>query len=181
MRATLVAAILLIGTMAAHGEESLRRDPIPLTIVPKNKTWQQEHELRQRELNELQWQNPKTQFKSLDDLRGDQGWLVPKAEPPQPKPNPTWTVPPTEYDRTYNGALTITIVPSLDALHQDCRVHIPKMLGCSFKSPLGCVIIMVKDDIIRENGWTTGLLLRHEMGHCNGWPADHPGARVYKE
>src|SRR5262245_11776782 len=26
---------------------------------------------------------------------------------------------------------------------------------------------------MRARGWTTELLLRHEIGHCNGWPSDH--------
>jgi len=26
---------------------------------------------------------------------------------------------------------------------------------------------------------TTALLLRHETGHCNGWPSDHPGQHPY--
>jgi hypothetical protein len=31
--------------------------------------------------------------------------------------------------------------------------------------------------IMKARGWTTALLLRHETGHCNGWPSDHPGQR----
>ena len=36
---------------------------------------------------------------------------------------------------------------------------------------------MVDDDVMRKWGWTTGMLLRHEIGHCNGWPGDHPDQR----
>jgi len=36
---------------------------------------------------------------------------------------------------------------------------------------------MVKDEVMRSRNWTTGLLLRHEIGHCNGWGADHEGER----
>jgi hypothetical protein len=45
----------------------------------------------------------------------------------------------------------------------------------------GCHVIMLPDDVIRATGWTTGLLLRHELAHCNGWPGDHPNIRAYKD
>src|SRR5215510_2543726 len=35
--------------------------------------------------------------------------------------------------------------------------------------------------VMKARGWTTALLLRHETGHCNGWPSDHPGQRPYDE
>ena len=45
-----------------------------------------------------------------------------------------------------------------------------------------CVIIMVEDEVMRRRGWTSGLLLRHEMGHCNGWTQAHEGQRpVYSD
>lgn len=37
-------------------------------------------------------------------------------------------------------------------------------LGCSHRSPEGCEIWRINDAIVR----------RHEIGHCNGWPASHP-------
>jgi hypothetical protein len=28
------------------------------------------------------------------------------------------------------------------------------------------------------DGLSYEIVLRHEVGHCNGWPGDHPGMRV---
>jgi len=36
---------------------------------------------------------------------------------------------------------------------------------------------MVRDEVMRERGYSTGLLLRHERGHCNGWTGAHEGER----
>jgi hypothetical protein len=41
-----------------------------------------------------------------------------------------------------------------------------------------CIIIMVKPEIIKAEGFTDAIVMRHEFGHCANWPADHPGARV---
>jgi hypothetical protein len=37
-----------------------------------------------------------------------------------------------------------------------------------------CVIIIPTDDYIREHHQDPKSVIRHETGHCNGWPADHP-------
>jgi hypothetical protein len=39
-----------------------------------------------------------------------------------------------------------------------------------------CRIIPVDEKIIKMNGWTNQLMLRHEIDRCNGWPSDHPWA-----
>jgi hypothetical protein len=36
-----------------------------------------------------------------------------------------------------------------------------------FVNGKGCLIVRIDDETAR----------RHELGHCNGWPADHPGGR----
>ena len=40
------------------------------------------------------------------------------------------------------------------------------------------MISMVNDEVLRKWGWNSGLILRHEIGHCNGWAGDHPGIRA---
>src|SRR5262245_37432859 len=102
-----------------------------------------------------------------------------------PKPVPTETIrpklymilPPAEYDHFYDGDLTIKIVPDLISLRAACGTDKETMLACAMRNAKGCVIYMVEDRVMRERGWNTGLLLRHEIGHCNGWPGDHPGQR----
>jgi hypothetical protein len=43
--------------------------------------------------------------------------------------------------------------------------------------PIGCELIISPDSIIALAGLTLEFVKRHEIAHCNGWPADHRGAR----
>ena len=108
--------------------------------------------------------------------------IVPKTVMPIPinpnatVPNPGTNIfPPPEYDHEYEGDLTIKIVSTVEQLKILCRVDNPKLLACSFHNNKSCLVIMVDDSVMRHRGWSTGMLLRHERGHCNGWPGDHPG------
>jgi hypothetical protein len=50
-------------------------------------------------------------------------------------------------------------------------------LGCSQKIWDMCVIVKVPDAEIIAMGHDPEIFMRHEIGHCNGWPATHKGAR----
>jgi hypothetical protein len=52
------------------------------------------------------------------------------------------------------------------------RLHTPRRLQ-------QCAIVMAPDDVITKAGFPPALVLRHEIAHCNGWPADHRGARTF--
>jgi hypothetical protein len=41
-----------------------------------------------------------------------------------------------------------------------------------------CTIHIVNDKVIRAAGYEPDNVRRHEIGHCNGWPAEHRGARA---
>jgi hypothetical protein len=71
------------------------------------------------------------------------------------------------------------MVKTVEELLILCNVDSPNTLACSIRAydTKSCVIIMVEDEVMRRRGWTTGLLLRHEMGHCNGWTQAHEGQR----
>jgi hypothetical protein len=77
----------------------------------------------------------------------------------------------------YEGDLTIKIVDTLEELYDLCRLPNRSLLACSTHNSKGCLIVMVNDEIMRKRGYTTGLLFRHEQGHCNGWGPDHGGER----
>src|SRR5262245_57117399 len=96
-------------------------------------------------------------------------------KPPKPK---YMILPPVQYDKYYEGDLTIRIVQTLDELLAACRGTNRMWLACSMVYEKNCIIYMLPDETTRKHGWTTGLLLRHEMGHCNGWRGDHPGERA---
>ena len=91
------------------------------------------------------------------------------------KPDQYMILPPVEYDHFYEGDLTIKMVSTIEELHALCKID--GALACAFRNEKSCVIVMVHDEVMRRRNWTTGLLLRHEIGHCNGWPGDHSGQR----
>jgi hypothetical protein len=93
------------------------------------------------------------------------------------QPAAKMVLPPEQYDRFYDGDLTIRIVPDLISLYAACGMEKPGMLACAWHNAKSCVIYMVEDRVMREKGYNTGILLRHEIGHCNGWPGDHPDRR----
>jgi hypothetical protein len=59
-------------------------------------------------------------------------------------------------------------------------------LGCAYMtSPQAadgayakCRVSLVEDGVVRAGGYAPELILQHELAHCNGWPADHAGARL---
>jgi hypothetical protein len=88
-------------------------------------------------------------------------------------------LPPEEHDHVFEGDLTIIMVRTVEELLILCDIKSENALGCSIRAydRRSCVIILVEDEVMRRRGWTSGLLLRHEMGHCNGWTQAHEGQR----
>jgi len=90
-------------------------------------------------------------------------------------------LPPPEYDRPYTGRLTVDTVPTQRALAEICpqaAARAPNIIGCAFRSHDGshCRVVLVAEAVIVALGATRAKILRHEIGHCNGWPGHHPGA-----
>ena len=80
--------------------------------------------------------------------------------------------PPAEFDittRTQDQAETRKL----------CPIPFPQPLaiGCARTIPVGCELIISPDSVIALAGLTLEFVKRHETAHCNGWPADHRGAR----
>jgi len=98
---------------------------------------------------------------------------------------PIMILPPVEFDHQYEGDLTIKIVDTLQELYALCAQENHYMLACSYASYhdglRSCIIVMVRDEVMRKKGWTSGLIFRHEQGHCNGWPGTHVGQRALPE
>jgi hypothetical protein len=85
--------------------------------------------------------------------------------------------PPAIYDHAYRGALTVR-QGSLAQVEHYCHtmhgiVSPYHALGCSKVDPHSCFLM-----IPRVEGPVTASIQaqirRHELAHCNGWPADHP-------
>jgi len=113
-------------------------------------------------------------------------WNATIADPAKGRWTWSWR-PPAEYDIPYTGILMIQRLP-IDEVHKVCA---PNQLACATPfstrpdgrgtyisitgDRVACLIIMPTDDYIRKHSPQIAEgTLRHEMGHCNGWPADHP-------
>jgi hypothetical protein len=90
---------------------------------------------------------------------------------------PHVALPPAEYDRPYTGKLTVLKEPSYVFLRYVCR-DTPNAVACSYRTydsvsgeTISC-LIMLGPDV-----WEDERVMRHETGHCNGWSANHEGAR----
>jgi hypothetical protein len=96
-----------------------------------------------------------------------------------------WLIaPPVEYDHPYAGKLTVRLAKDQAEVRAWCpgaKWKTNVMLACAFPGPEFCTIVMASAEVLWEQGFTPEIILRHETAHCNGWPADHKGARVWQK
>lgn len=92
-------------------------------------------------------------------------------------------LPPAEYDRKYNGELTI--LRTLESeVQRACRQRFKpgdRAVGCSLLTltiPSKCTIYIAVDEVLQELGWNYDIILRHELDHCNGWHHDDKGKTI---
>src|SRR5262249_9567925 len=99
---------------------------------------------------------------------------------------PPWSslpiLPPVGYDHAYGGTLHINRLNSQAAIRLQCPYtnfgNFPA-LGCvSYLAGNLCIVNIATDDLLATVGVDFDIALRHEIGHCNGWPATHPGSRI---
>jgi len=96
------------------------------------------------------------------------------------KHDPEWN-PPARFDHAYSGQLTVRYLPQtkvvtacakLFAKYKVAAKSFPNQHGCSaITSTTSCTVIVVDKTYALA---TPKAVLRHELGHCNGWAADHP-------
>lgn len=100
------------------------------------------------------------------------------------KNDATWN-PPPEFDHPYKGKLETRYLPQPEVFKECSRMMLenngstkgayPEMRGCStqFKNYTSCIIILIEKPVAVANKpgvtITPEAVLRHEIGHCNGW------------
>ena len=85
----------------------------------------------------------------------------------------TWPLaPPAKYDHPFRGRVSITTVATVQEANAACAKYGPRNVACATAINGTCYITMVPDHIINQWG-PKAQLMRHEVAHCNGWPADH--------
>jgi hypothetical protein len=87
--------------------------------------------------------------------------------------------PPVEYDQPYTGKLTIRRLETQEEIAKLCTNSKAK-IACtlSAKDRSFCHIFIANDDVIKKGKTSYIFVLRHELGHCNGWSSDHKDART---
>jgi hypothetical protein len=91
-------------------------------------------------------------------------------------------LPPPEYDYPFRGQLIAVRKPA-ELMKEICpRTILPTTLACAvrFNEGKACVVIIGDDALIEKGPWPYDIILRHEVGHCNGWAGSHPNARRYQ-
>ncbi|TPN03801.1 hypothetical protein FJ973_29605 [Mesorhizobium sp. B2-1-3] len=82
--------------------------------------------------------------------------------------------PPARFDHPYTGKLTIKYLP-MSRVQLVCERYKAfddqVMYGCASWDSTSCIIVVIDHQYLNQ---TPQALIRHEMGHCNGWGADHP-------
>jgi len=86
--------------------------------------------------------------------------------------------PPAQYDHPYGGPVDERVMPvtevhelctSLGASHSSADASAPGGVACAWVSDGTCYIILPDDEQA-----PVATYRRHEIAHCNGWPANHP-------
>jgi hypothetical protein len=108
---------------------------------------------------------------------------------PTPKPRPVvqqaeeikrqrLILPPLEYDHDYQGEVRVVRTPEEFRNFFVCRMQTHTPLGCARVNGRDgvCTVFIAPDDVLARYGDTYSDVLRHEIGHCNGW-ANHEGIR----
>jgi hypothetical protein len=117
--------------------------------------------------------------------------LPPKKPAPFVKPRPAYILPPAAYDHPYTaGQFWVTVVDSQADVRDKCESTrlLDVALACARQTHVKsdpsvkvCWIVIANADVINAAGYVYDIVLRHEIGHCNGWPADHPNAQPWED
>jgi hypothetical protein len=115
--------------------------------------------------------------------------LYPDPKPYQlPRAFQERVLPPKEFDHEYDGELTIHHLLEQD-LYEKCRGAVRgsgmsgRALACTaaIQTPRKkCTIWMMTEPTLARLGWDYNIIMRHEIGHCNGWHHESPnGVRCW--
>ena len=77
--------------------------------------------------------------------------------------------PPPQFSKLYTGNLSIVRMTDYSVLRSLCNSA--TAVACAVRSSTACLVMLGPSVHDSE------AALQHEIGHCVGWPANHPGAR----
>src|SRR5262249_21326127 len=87
--------------------------------------------------------------------------------------------PPPEFDKPYDGGVLAVHRAPLADIQKICGAISRGAHACNFTlgNRLGCLILLPPDEEI-DRRLDPNDIIRHELGHCNGWPPDHPNRQA---
>jgi hypothetical protein len=78
--------------------------------------------------------------------------------------------PPARYNHPYNGQVDERVMPEAQVRSVCMAMGLDLLtVACSWQSAGTCHIVIPNDGQTSVDAYR-----RHEIAHCNGWPADHP-------
>jgi hypothetical protein len=118
-------------------------------------------------------EQPKSQARVPMDPNGKSAKAMPpSAAKPIAKPGSD-KLPPAEFDHAFIGEVRIVTVYSDAELIKACQTF--TTVACAQTVNRVCVV-HIRDNV--ERVVSRDIVMRHEVGHCNGWGKDHAGART---
>jgi hypothetical protein len=95
---------------------------------------------------------------------------IPIPIPPSPARIAAQLEPPEQYDHPYDGQVVERVMPEAEVRSVCMSMGLDLFtVACSWHSAGTCHIVLPNDGQAPIE-----LFRRHEIAHCNGWPADHP-------
>lgn len=89
----------------------------------------------------------------------------------------TWN-PPARFDKPYTGTAVKRYMPQPEVVRECDRLgngkykHKMDTRGCAKRIRKDFCIVVISIKTYKKA--TPSAILRHELGHCNGWPGNHP-------
>src|SRR5262249_20099992 len=78
--------------------------------------------------------------------------------------------PPAQYNHAYNGQVVERVVPEAQVRSICMSMGLDLLtVACSWQSKDTCYVVIPNDGQAPVDTYR-----RHEIAHCNGWPANHP-------
>ena len=86
-------------------------------------------------------------------------------------------IPPPEFDKPYTGKLIIRRFETEEEIERMCKGSSKYACAPHSIDLKTCYLFILNDSGLRRNHIPWAFVLRHELGHCNGWSKDHENKR----
>jgi hypothetical protein len=175
MKKCLLAGVMLLVVNATANAQLSAGYPDPtnprITIYPARPQGQQ---LRPLTPNQL---HPPLGSTTKIDANGNIVSITPPA--PIAPTGKMIRLPPPQYDVAYVGKLEILRYIYIEELRAICdaRDHESRVVACAERKDHSCTIHLGPYEKLIATGHTFASIMRHELGHCNGWSAQHEQAQ----